>query len=40
VTEFSVSCFCVLFICFCFELVFGINMKVVDNCDIFPVALV
>ena len=40
VTTFSVSCFCVLFICFCFELIFVVNMKVVDICDIFPVALV
>ena len=26
--------------CVCFELIFVVNMKVVDNCDIFPVALV
>ena len=31
-TTFSVSCFCVVFICFCLELGFGVNMKVVDNC--------
>jgi len=40
VTTFSISCFCVFFTRFCFKLVFGINMKVVDNCDIFLVALV
>jgi len=39
-TTFSVSCFCVFFTRFCFKLVFGINMKVVNNCDIFLVALV
>jgi len=31
-TASSVSCFCVVFICFCFELGFGVNMKVIDNC--------
>jgi hypothetical protein len=35
-----VSRSCVCFICFCFKLVLGINMKVVDNCDTFPVAMV
>jgi len=40
VTTFSVSCFCVFFTRLCFKLVFGINMKVIENCDIFLVALV
>ncbi|KEH23821.1 transmembrane protein, putative [Medicago truncatula] len=35
-----VSHFCVCFTCFCFELAFSVNMKVIDNCVIFPVALV
>ncbi|KEH15987.1 hypothetical protein MTR_0394s0040 [Medicago truncatula] len=31
---------CVFFTHFCFDSTFGVNMKVVDNCVIFPVALV
>ena len=31
VAAFSASCFCIVFICFCFELGFGVNMKVVDT---------
>jgi len=40
VTAFLVSRSCVLFTHFCFELAFGVNMKVLDNCVTFPVALV
>jgi len=31
VTSSPVSRFCVCFTCFCFELAFGVNMKVLDN---------
>jgi len=40
VTAFHVSRSCVFFTHFCFELAFGVNMKVLDNCDIFPMDLV
>jgi hypothetical protein len=40
VTAFPVSHSCILFTCFCFELTFGVNMKVLDNFVRFPVALV
>ncbi|KEH15978.1 hypothetical protein MTR_0401s0030 [Medicago truncatula] len=39
VTASHVSCSCVFFTRFRFELAFGVNMKVVDNCVSFPVAL-
>jgi len=39
-TAYPVSCFCVFFTCFCFELAFGVNMKVLDNCVSFPMASV
>ena len=35
-----VSCSCVFFTHFCFELGFGVNMKVVDNCVSVLMALV
>ena len=35
-----VSRSCVFFTHFCFELTFGVNMKVLDNCVSFPVVLV
>ncbi|KEH33400.1 hypothetical protein MTR_3g437660 [Medicago truncatula] len=35
-----VSCSCVFFTYFCFELVFGVNMKVLDNFVSFLMALV
>jgi len=40
VTAIPVSRSCIFFTHLCFELAFGVNMKVLDNCDIFPVALV
>ncbi|KEH19351.1 hypothetical protein MTR_8g046610 [Medicago truncatula] len=40
VTASSVSCSCVFFTRFCFELGFGVKMKVVDNFVTFPMALV
>ena len=40
VTASPVSCSCAYFTCFCFELGFGVNMKVVDNCVSFLMALV
>ncbi|KEH19525.1 hypothetical protein MTR_8g463160 [Medicago truncatula] len=40
VTASPVLCSCVFFTRFCFELAFGVNMKVVNNCVSFPVALV
>ena len=40
VTTFPVLRSCVFFTHFCFELTFGVNMKVLDNCVSFPVALV
>jgi hypothetical protein len=39
-TELPVSHSCVFFARFCFELVFGVNMKVVENFVSFPMALV
>nr|ABD32584.1 hypothetical protein MtrDRAFT_AC149577g4v1 [Medicago truncatula] len=39
-TASPVSRSCVFFTCFCFELVFGVNMKVVDNFVSFPMALI
>ncbi|KEH44285.1 hypothetical protein MTR_1g111780 [Medicago truncatula] len=39
-TACHISCSCVFFTRFCFELAFGVNMKVVDNCVSFRVALV
>jgi hypothetical protein len=36
----SVSCSCTFSHVFCFELGFGVNMKVVDNCVSFLMALV
>jgi len=40
VTASPVSRSCVFFACFCFELAFGVNMKVLDNWISFPMALV
>jgi len=40
VTTSIVSRSCVFFTHFCFELAFSVNMKVLDNCVSFPVALV
>ena len=40
VTAFPISCSCIFFTHFYFELAFGVNMKVLDNCVRFPVALV
>ena len=40
VTDFPVSRSCILFTHFCFELAFGVNMKVLDNCVRFPMVLV
>ena len=39
-TAFPVSRSCIFFTRFCFELAFGVNMKVLDNCVRFPVPLV
>jgi len=38
-TASPVSCSCVFFTHFCFELTFGVNMKELDNCVSFPVTL-
>jgi hypothetical protein len=40
VTASPVSCSCAFSHGFCFELGFGVNMKVVDNCVSFLMALV
>ena len=40
VTAFLVSHSCVFFTHFCFELTFGVNMKVLDNCVSLPMDLV
>ena len=40
VTASPVSCSCVFFTHFCFEMGFGVNMKVVDKDVRFPMALV
>jgi len=40
VTASPVSCSCVFFTCFCLELGFGVNTKVVDKDVRFPMALV
>jgi len=40
VTAFPVSRSCIFFTHFCFELTFGVNTKVVDNCVGFQMALV
>jgi len=39
-TAYHISCFCIFFTCFCFELDFGVNMKVLDNFVSFLMALV
>jgi len=39
-TTCPVSCSYAFFTHFCFELAFSVNMKVLDNCVIFPVALI
>jgi len=39
VTTYPFSCSCVFFTRFCFELAFGVNMKVLDNFISFPMAL-
>ncbi|KEH21171.1 hypothetical protein MTR_8g099145 [Medicago truncatula] len=39
VTAYPVSCYCVFFTPFRFELGFGVNMKVLDNYVSFPMAL-
>ena len=39
-TIFPVSCSCIFFTRLCFELTFGVNMKVLDNCVRFPVTLI
>jgi len=40
VTAYPFSCSCVFFTRFCFELAFGVNMKVLDNFVSFPMAFV
>jgi len=40
VVAYPLSCSCVFFTRFCFELAFGVNMKVLDNFVSFPMALV
>jgi len=40
VTTFLVSCSCICFTHFCFELAFGVNIKVLENCVIFQMAFV
>jgi len=40
VAAYLFSCSCVFFTRFCFELAFGVNMKVLDNFVSFPMALV
>jgi len=39
-TRLPFSCSCVFFTRFCFELAFGVNMKVIDNFVNFPMPLV